>query len=206
MNKTTNEKNAKKFDKYIAKNFGKDYSVHQEFELNGHKIEILKFPPEKKRPYQVFVTRGLGELKMNVPEKLAEYKLERAELVIRLKEDWNMEENWPLQLLQNTASLSFSQNSYLHWGTTIANDNFTPYGNNTNFCGLILVKPIFLARGKEFFSLSKTEDINFYEIIPLYREEIEFKNEHNPNELLTMLGGFIVNPIDEKRQNVCLED
>ena len=40
----------------------------------------------------MLVTMGMGARPMNVPEELAEYKLERAELAIALPPDWKLDQ------------------------------------------------------------------------------------------------------------------
>ena len=217
MNEIQNfsELEEKILQKYLSHNFGKNLIIQNEFDFDGQKIQILKSLPTKKNPYQILVTKGASTRKMNVPEQLAQYKLERAEFIIRLPENWEIDEtksltekgnNWPIKLLQNVSTIAFRENGYLCWGKTISNENFAPYASNTNFCGFILVKPIFLRHGLEFCKISKTEDINFYEIIPLYKEEIEFKLENSAEKLLTKLGGFVVLPVNPTRENVCIDD
>ena len=47
-------------------------------------MDICVVPPSEERDYYTLVTMGMGAHRMNVPEELAEYKLERAELAIAL--------------------------------------------------------------------------------------------------------------------------
>lgn len=53
-------------------------------------VDICVVPPSKERDYYTLVTMGMGAHRMNVPAELAEYKLERAELVIALPKDWKL--------------------------------------------------------------------------------------------------------------------
>ena len=211
----TNEKFSKKLDKYLSKQFGKESSVLKTFSFDNQQIQIIKFASTKKRDYQILATKGLSSFKMNVPQKAAKLKLDRAELVIRVPKDWNFTENnseistnknWQVNALQESALLPLQENSWLHWSKIMPNGNFQPYSQNTKLCGSILIKPIFLKRGAEFCKLSKTDDINFYELLPLYKEEIEFYEKNNAEKLLTKLGGYIVLPPDENRMNICADD
>ncbi len=76
-------------------------------------VDICVVPPSEKRDYYTLVTMGMGAHRMNVPEELAEYKLERAELVIALPPDWKLDEEslknerwcWPIGLLKVLARL-----------------------------------------------------------------------------------------------------
>ena len=67
---------------------------------------------------------------MNVPEELAEYKLERAELAIALPPDWKLDEGsmkderwyWPFRLLKVLARLPISSDTWLGFGHTMASN------------------------------------------------------------------------------------
>ena len=50
------------------------------------------YRPPRERDYYTLVTMGMGAHRMNVPEELAEYKLERAELAIALPADWKLDQ------------------------------------------------------------------------------------------------------------------
>ena len=56
----------------------------------------------KDRNFYTLVTMGMGAHRMNVPEDLSEYKLQRAELVICLPPYWDLEsekEEWYISSL-----------------------------------------------------------------------------------------------------------
>ena len=55
-------------------------------------VDICIVPPAEERDYYTLVTMGMGAHRMNVPEELAEYKLERAELAIALPADWKLDQ------------------------------------------------------------------------------------------------------------------
>ena len=55
-------------------------------------MDICIVPPTEERDYYTLVTMGMGAHRMNVPEELAEYKLERAELAIALPADWKLDQ------------------------------------------------------------------------------------------------------------------
>ena len=68
---------------------------------------------------------------MNVPEELAEYKLERAELAIALPSDWKLDEEslkderwcWPIGLLKVLARLPIASDTWLGWGHTMTKNH-----------------------------------------------------------------------------------
>ena len=81
--------------------------------------------------------RGMGAHRMNVPEELAEYKLERAELAIALPSDWKLDQEsmkdekwyWPIRLLKSLARLPINCDSWLGHGHTV--ENREPFADNT---------------------------------------------------------------------------
>ena len=56
----------------------------------GHPCGHLRGAALEEHDYYTLVTMGMGAHRMNVPEELAEYKLERAELAIALPKDWKL--------------------------------------------------------------------------------------------------------------------
>ena len=64
--------------------FGKVENVFHELVSPDIHVDICIVPPTEERDYYTLVTMGMGAHRMNVPEELAEYKLERAELAIAL--------------------------------------------------------------------------------------------------------------------------
>ena len=84
-------------------------------------VDICVVPPSEERDYCTLVTMGMGAHRMNVPEELAEYKLERAELAIALPADWKLDQEsmkdekwyWPIRLLKSLARLPIASDSWL---------------------------------------------------------------------------------------------
>ena len=100
-------------------------------------VDICVVPPSEARDYYTLVTMGMGAHRMNVPEELAEYKLERAELAIALPPDWKLDEEslkderwyWPIGLLKVLARLPISSDTWLGWGHTM--DKQSPFAEDT---------------------------------------------------------------------------
>ena len=82
----------------------------------------------------------MGAHRMNVPEELVEYKLERAELAIALPADWKLDQEsmkdekwyWPIRLLKSLARLPINCDSWLGHGHTV--ENREPFADNTKLC------------------------------------------------------------------------
>ena len=108
-----------------------------------------------------------------------------AELMICLPSSWPLEQNdlnsednyWPLRWLKMMARLPHEYDTWLGFGHTVPNgDPPAPFASNTEFCCmLVLPPPIYTP--KEFHRL-ETENgkiLNFYALIPLYKEEMNLK-------------------------------
>ena len=189
------QREMKAVDKFIGKCFGKFPTVFHELVSPDIHVDICLIPPDKDRNFHTLVTMGMGAHKMNVPGELAEYKLERAELLITLPVDWQIPEKdeiwyWPIRLLKSTARLPINCDTWLGWGHTV--DNQSAYADNTDFCGAMLIDPM-VGKGN-CCHLPNGEDVNFYQLIPLYREEMEYKLQNGAEELLKLLSetSFVV--------------
>ena len=194
-------------EQHIKNTFGAFENVFHELVSPDIHVDICVVPPSEGRDYYTLVTMGMGAHRMNVPEELAEYKLERAELAIALPPDWKLDEEslkeerwyWPIGLLKVLARLPIAEDTWLGFGHTM--DKQSPFAEGTKLCGALLVGPQDIVwTGGEVCTLPSGEEVNFYQVIPLYRNEIEYKLEHDADALLEKMAGisFVVNPT---RQN-----
>lgn len=188
---------------YIEDTFGEFTSVFHELVSPDIHVDICVIPPSEAYDCYTLVTMGMGAHRMNVPEELAEYKLERAELVICLPPYWDLESEeeewyWPIRLLKVLARLPIQEGAWLGWGHTI--DNGVGFDESTELCGSMLISPVIFDAEQYVCPLSDGEEVNFYQIIPLYREEMDFKMQHGADDLLQQLDGrvLVVNPKREK--------
>lgn len=183
-------------DRFISKTFGNFPKVLHEIVSPDIHVDICLIPPDKDRSFITLVTMGMGAHKMNVPPELSEYDLERAELLITLPADWRVPDQderwfWPIRLLKSAARLPIACDTWLGWGHSV--DNQEPYADNTNFCGSLLIDPM-VGGGDNCCKISRRETVNFYQLIPLYREEMEYKIENGAEKLLKLMSGtgFVV--------------
>ena len=189
-------------EEHIRKYFGEIGHVFHELVSPDIHVDICVVPPDGEREYYTLVTMGMGARRMQVPEELAKYRLERAELAIALPPDWRLDEEsmkderwyWPVRLLKVLARLPIQSDTWLGWGHTM--DNQRPFAEDTKLCGAILGEPQNIRKEGFFCHLPGGEEINFYQVIPLHREELEYKLEHNAEALLEKLeeADFVVHP------------
>ena len=187
---------------HIQQYFGAFDNVFHEIVSPDIHVDICVVPPSAERDYCTLVTMGMGAHRMNVPEELAEYKLERAELAIALPADWKLDQEsmkdekwyWPIRLLKSLARLPINCDSWLGHGHTV--ENREPFAENTELCTAILIEPQDTEKGSAVCTLPSGEEINFYQVIPLYEDELDYKLAHDEDALRDKMAGisFIVNP------------
>lgn len=133
------------------------------------------------------LTMGMGAHIMDIPEELSVEEYGRAELLICLPPDWKVGENseewfWPISLLKNLARLPINCDTWLGWGHSV--DNQRPFADNTELAGSLLIYPENVDDGAETCVLPNGDTVNFFEILPLYCEEMNFKIDNDTKSLL----------------------
>ena len=201
-------------EQHIKNTFGEFENVFHELVSPDIHVDICVVPPFEERNYYTLVTMGMGAHRMNVSEELAEYKLERAELVIALPPDWKLDREsmederwyWPIRLLKVLARLPIASDTWLGFGHTI--DNEKDFAEGTKLCASLLIGPQDMDMGEvgEVCVLPSGEEVNFYQVIPLYREELEYKLEHDADALLEQMAevSFVVCP--DRRNTVTYQE
>ena len=198
-------------ESYIETNFGTYANVFHEIVSPDIHLDICIVDPTEERNYYMLVTLGMGAHRMNVPKELAEYKLERAELAIALPPDWKIHEDdevhyWPIRLLKTLARLPIEDNTWLGWGHTI--DGRSPYAKNTALSAALIVSGQVKKGGSNVCVLPDGDEVNFYQIIPLYKDELKYKLEHDADALLDRFAErhvrFVIDP--QRRSALAPED
>ncbi|MCR4651247.1 MAG: suppressor of fused domain protein [Lachnospiraceae bacterium] len=199
-------------EKYICDAFGEFASVFHELVSPDIHLDVCLIPPSDEEPYYKLVTLGAGAYKMNVPDELLDDKLEYAEYVIYLPENWNIKSNnetdfWPIRVLKGIARLPIYCDTWLGYGHTTQDDEEgTAYASNTQFNSVVLD---FASnkRGDIRLKLSSGKVINFYEVIPLYPEELQYKLDNDADILFDRFKekGIKYKVVDIDRKNACKE-
>lgn len=195
---------------FITERYGEFDNVFHEIYSPDIHLDVAVVPPNGKGNYYKLITMGMGAYKMNVPAELKDYALERAELVMYLPADWNLqsdkpEDYWPVRELKNAARLPVSCDTWLGLGHTVSsNENNDPYAPNTGFCSLLLLNACDSSYDRLDFNFKNGDKVNFYQLFPLYKEELEFKRQ---TDIDTLLDRFpdedIVPVVNVQRKNYC---
>ena len=159
---------------------------------------------------QYLVTKGMGAHKMPVPEEFADLKLNRCELYMALPGSWDLEKDseestWPISLLNVLSRLPVMYDSWLAQGHLITFPEDENYAPGTSFAGAIILnhapeinnghKPALDEGAALHLSLPAASDgssgedevVNFYQVIPLYAEEIAYAESYSARTLIRLM-------------------
>lgn len=198
------------YEKFIEENFGKFETVLHEIVSPDIHVDIIIVPPTPEHNFYKLITMGMGAYEMNIPRGLKQYELERAELVLYLPPTWDVnsskeEDYWPIGYLKMLARMPLNYNTWLGVGHSIGSGaENEPFADNTEFCAIMLLKAWNLEMEELDLQLSDSGKINFYQFFPLYKEELEFKQENDAETLLELFDDEDVIPVlNNGRKNYC---
>lgn len=201
------------FDYYIKRNFGEYSKVYHELYSPDIHVDILVIPPSEKSNYYKLITMGMGAYKMNVPNPIKGYGLERAELVAFLPPEWNLKiddniYSWVIKELKTLSRMPIIENSWIGFGHTFSNDEKSeiPFSETTKLTSSILLTAV-TDNFNEYhvdLKLPNKGTINFYQFYPLYKEELEYIKTHGLEEFSNLIPDDELLPIiNPSRANYC---
>lgn len=174
-------------------------------------VDIHHVPPSPGGcPYHILVTSGMSERAMKTPP--GEEEFAHAELFVALPAWWTVtmeafkdERNyWPIRMLKVLARLPHEYDSWLSAGHSAGNgDPPAPYAPGTKLCGAVLAPPI--SAPSDFSRVVRPDGcaIHFWQVIPLYQEEMDLKIQQGANALFERFNRYRVSAvIDPVRRNV----
>lgn len=187
---------------HIEQCFGPIYLQVEDSQTDHIKcdIDIIKPSENQEGACQYLVTKGMGAHKMPVPDEFKALNLDRAELYLALASDWNLEseeeqDNWPITLLSVLSRLPFVYDSWMAQGHIISFPQDENYAPGTNYAGAILLNP---AKDSSYgLELENLGHINFYQVVLLYQEEIDYAEQYSARTLMKLM---------DKSAYVCSKD
>ena len=193
---------------YVTEHYGETKLLKSD--PRGMNIDIYVVEPTTEFNYYVLLTCGMGAYRMNVPEEMVKSKVDRAELVMYLPADWPLYDGdddynklWPVIHLGVLAHLPVYEDSWLGWGHTFSNNGDKPISDKVGFNSFLLLNN----GDSDVCPLPDGSEVNFYDIVPLYPEEMEYKMRSSVEDLLKLFDDdeeeIPLNMIDIHRKNVC---
>lgn len=199
-----------KISAHIEKHIGPiSYVLHEIVSEMIH-VDIYVVLPTPKRPFTTLITQGMSDLPMTTPQ--GQESRAYAELVICLLPDWPLDEvslrderfYWPIRLVKTIARFPHEYKTWLFVKHTIPNgDPPKTYSPGTEMCCALITTARCVP--KEFWELRVNEQKNIYflGLVPLYRQEMEFKLTNGAPELIKKLNeNKIAEFLYKKRKSV----
>jgi hypothetical protein len=190
---------------HILKFFGKYENVLHEVTSTDIHVDIFVIEPSAERNYYTLVTMGMGARRMNVPQELRERRLERAEMMICLPPDWEVNNSdekfyWAVRWLKIMARLPIANKTWLGWGHTVPNGE--PFAENTGLCCMLVTLPTQFGEKSAVCQMPDGSQVIFYQLVPLYEDEMNFKLQNDAGALLDKMTDEMLAVVDINRPSV----
>ena len=188
-----------------------DIVVLDEIESEIIHRDIFIIKSNKDRPYHILLSCGMSAIPMIIPDDVESSEL--CEVMMLLPKTWDInyesfsdEKNyWPFRLLKELMMLPHPNKTWLGYGHTFCYDDSEEYAQEVGFNSAILLKSMELSGDFTEIKLKKDKKVEIYSIIPLYKEELEYKKENGTSKLLERFDEFDINEIVKiGRKNVCI--
>lgn len=192
-------------EEHIGKYYGNFPNVLHEIVSPDIHVDIFIVEPTTERNYYTLVTAGMGAHRMNVPKELRKKKLDRAELLISLPPDWDIQNPdeqwyWPIRWLKVLARLPGEQDTWLGYGHTIPTGG--TFADNTELCCMLLTMPYPFDAKAAVCRMPDGDEINFYQLLPLYENEMNYKLNNGAEALEKLFPKDFNMVLDIRRDNV----
>ena len=173
-------------EEHIMSKFGNFQNVFHEISSPDIHVDVCIIEPTPERNYYTLITMGMGAHKMNVPKELRKNRIDRAEILIALPPDWEIQNPdekwyWPIRCIKTLARLPGGNDTWLGHGHTMSNEE--PYAENTELCCAMLTFPYDFPQEAAVCELPDGDRVVFYQVLPLYEDEMNFKLENGAEKL-----------------------
>jgi hypothetical protein len=196
---------------HIEKYVGPVASVFHELISDLVHVDIHIVEPTPRRNYFTLLTSGMSDLPMTAPPAASECQY--AELMMCLPPDWPLKActeghpdyYWPIYWLKMLARFPHEYNTWLWDGHTIPNgDPAQPFAKYTDLCCMMLAPPALFGSEFPVLRVNPSRTIHFFGLVPLYREEMDFKLRHGADAFRAGLDRAGVNELlNVRRINTC---
>ncbi len=176
---------------HIELYIGKVETVFHEIISDTVHIDIHHVLPTNEKPFHTLITSGMSDLSMAVPEETDAPKY--IELMATLPEDWHVDDEsfkdenwyWPVRQLKFLARFPHKFDTWLGFGHTMPNgDPAEPFCDNTKLNGVIVLPSVTVPDEFHNLYIDNEKTIEFFSIVPLYKEEMNFKLSKGSDALL----------------------
>ncbi len=198
-------------DRHIEAHVGAVAMVFHELISELVHVDVHHVEPGPGRPYHTLVTSGMSERPMAAPPQAP--SCTHAELVALLAPDWPVSQEafadeanyWPVRQLKMLARLPHEYATWLWFDHTIPNgDPPEPFAPSTQLCCSLMLPSLHLGPDFTVLDASDGRKITFLCIVPLYREEMDYKLKKGTDALVDRFDKAGVDDIiHQQRPNAC---
>ena len=157
-------------EQHITQHYGPIATVISDDKPQDIKVDIWVIEPSAEHPFYTLITCGMGAHQMAVNQEQAAQHLQRAELMLVLKV---------------TARMGLSSDWIVDPGFIINYNG--PLAHNTRLSGWVVLGPDAMNIAAPVCSLPNGDKVNFYQLLPLYQNEVEYGIERTGEELIAKL-------------------
>lgn len=187
------------FIAHLEKYLGDFEGIYKQVIPTEIPIDILYFSGEK---YDAIVTNGMRAMVMSVPPELDDYK--QAELMMFIDKSFSLSEGglqreesaWLITLLTDLALYPKQINSYLGWGHIVGNgEELEVYDASVAYCGALIYPPMMQEDVTFYRYIEKDRNIFIHNVMPLFKEELRFIQEHSSEQFVNLMSEMGVNQV-----------
>ncbi len=187
-----------------------DIVVFDEIESEIIHRDIYFIKATEERTYHILLSCGMSALPMKVPEDIESSEV--VEVMILLPKEWNLnyesfsdERNyWPIRIIKELMMLPHPNKTWLSFGHTFGHEDDDELAEGIGFNSVMLANSMELSADFTQIELENYRTIDIYTLIPLYKEELEFKKKNSASDLLERFDKLGIDEIVKGgRKNVC---
>jgi hypothetical protein len=184
--------------------------VFDEIESETIHRDIFFIKAKEDRPYHILLSCGISALPMTIPEDIE--SSEFVEIMILLPKEWNLEyesfsdENnyWSIRIMKEIMILPHEKNTWFGYGHTYGHEEGEEFADGIGFNSIMLAYSMELSDDFTQIEIENDKAVDIYTLIPLYKEELEFKKKNGASALLERFDKFGIEEIVRVgRKNVC---
>jgi hypothetical protein len=180
--------------RHLERHVGPVHTVFLEIVSDDMPIDVLHIKSSLFRRYEVLITSGMSAMPMAVPVDSREAR--RAEMLVVLPKGWPIHleaflqevHYWPVRLIKDLARFPNDANIWLGYGHTVGNGSSDTgallYAPSVAFCAAVILPPMTLGENAWKMKSKAGEDVYFWAAVPLYADELAYKQAHGIDALL----------------------
>ncbi|MCG8582671.1 MAG: suppressor of fused domain protein [Bacteroidales bacterium] len=187
-----------------------DIVVFHEIESELIHRDIYFIKATEDRPFHILLSCGMSAIPMKIPEDIESSEL--AAVMILLPKEWNLDYEsfsdersyWPIRIMKELMMLPHQNKTWLGFGHTFGHEDDEEFAEGVGFNSVMLAHSMELSADFTQIELENSELIDIYTLIPLYKEELEFKKQNSAYDLLERFDKYEIEEIlNVGRKNVC---